>query len=132
MQEVHILDIIIANQSDVPIYQQIVRQIKNQIMSGELAEGDALPSIRTLASSLQISSITTKRAYEELEREGYIFSQVGRGSFVNAQNRELLQEKRLKIVEEKLLEAIDAAQLIDMKRDELHNLLDILYEEEPI
>jgi len=124
------LDIIISNQSDVPIYQQIVVQIKNLIMNGDLAEGDPLPSIRTLAVELQISSITTKRAYEELEREGYIVSQVGRGSFVNAQNKELMREKRIKIVEEKLVEAIAAAKMIEMPQDELIQLMDILYEEE--
>lgn len=125
-----ILDIIISNHSDVPIYQQIVVQIKNLIMNGELSEGDSLPSIRTLAVELQISSITTKRAYEELEREGYIVSQVGRGSFVNAQNKELLREKRVKLVEEKLSEAIIAAKRIEMPRDELLQLFDILYEED--
>jgi GntR family transcriptional regulator len=124
------LDIIISNQSDVPIYQQIVVQIKNLIMNGELSEGDSLPSIRTLATELQISSITTKRAYEELEREGYIVSQVGRGSFVNAQNKELLREKRVKLVEEKLSEAIVAAKLIEMPREKLMQLFDILYGED--
>lgn len=99
-------------------------------MNGELAEGDILPSIRTLASELQISSITTKRAYEELEREGYIISQVGRGSFVNAQNKELLREKRIKIVEEKLFEAIKSAKLIEMPREELLELFEILYKED--
>lgn len=124
------LDIIISNQSDVPIYQQIVTQIKNLIMNGELSEGQPLPSIRTLAIELQISSITTKRAYEELEREGYIVSQVGRGSFVNAQNKELLHEKRVKLVEEKLYEAITAAKLIEMPHEEFLQLIDILYEED--
>lgn len=124
------MDIIISNQSDVPIYQQIVVQIKNLIMNGELSEGDSLPSIRTLATELQISSITTKRAYEELEREGYIVSQVGRGSFVNAQNKELLREKRVKLVEEKLSEAIVAAKLIEMPREKLMQLFDILYGED--
>lgn len=98
-------------------------------MNGDLTEGTSLPSIRALAAGLQISSITTKRAYEELEREGYIISQVGRGSFVNAQNKELLREKRIKLVEEKLAEAIAAARLIEMPREELTQLIDILYEE---
>lgn len=124
------LDIVISNHSDTPIYQQIVIQIKNLIMGGDLAEGDPLPSIRTLALELRISSITTKRAYEELEREGYIISQVGRGSFVNAQNKDLLREKRLQIVEEKLAEAVDAAKLIQMPYSELSELLEVLYEEE--
>nr|WP_041445247.1 GntR family transcriptional regulator [Syntrophobotulus glycolicus] len=124
------MDIIISNQSDIPIYQQIVTQMKNLMMNGELSEGDPLPSIRTLATELQISSITTKRAYEELEREGYIVSQVGRGSFVNAQNKELMREKRMKIVEEKLAEAVAAAKMIEMSRDDLRELLDILFGED--
>lgn len=128
--EVWELDIIISNKSELPIYQQIVQQIKNTIMNGDLSEGDSLPSIRALAMQLQISSITTKRAYEELEREGYIVSQVGRGSFVNAQNKELLREKRVKIVEEKLVQAIDAAKRMDMSREELMQLFEILYEED--
>lgn len=129
-EEVTALDIIISNQSDIPIYQQIVTQMKNLMMNGELSEGDPLPSIRTLATELQISSITTKRAYEELEREGYIVSQVGRGSFVNAQNKELMREKRMKIVEEKLAEAVAAAKMIEMSRDDLRELLDILFGED--
>lgn len=128
--EVWELDIIISNKSELPIYQQIVQQIKNAIMNGDVSEGDSLPSIRALAMQLQISSITTKRAYEELEREGYIVSQVGRGSFVNAQNKELLREKRVKIVEEKLAQAIDAAKRMDMSREELMQLFEILYEED--
>lgn len=128
--EVWELDIIISNKSELPIYQQIVQQIKNTIMNGDVSEGDSLPSIRALAMQLQISSITTKRAYEELEREGYIVSQVGRGSFVNAQNKELLREKRVKIVEEKLAQAIDAAKRMDMSREELMQLFEILYEED--
>lgn len=124
------MDIIISNKSELPIYQQIVQQIKNAIMNGDVSEGDSLPSIRALAMQLQISSITTKRAYEELEREGYIVSQVGRGSFVNAQNKELLREKRVKIVEEKLVQAIDAAKRMDMSREELMQLFEILYEED--
>lgn len=125
-----ILDIIISNQSNVPIYQQIVTQIKNLIMNGDLVEGEPLPSIRTLAVELQISSITTKRAYDELEREGYLVSQVGRGSFVNAQNKELMHEKRLQIVEEKMGEAISAAKMIEMPKEQLLELFEILYKEE--
>ncbi len=130
--EVMTLDIVISNQSDAPIYQQIVDQVKNLIMGGELSEGDALPSIRTLATELRISSITTKRAYEELEREGYIVSQVGRGSFVNAQNKELLREKRMKIVEDKLYEAVTAAKLVHMPPEDLHELLNLLYGEDKL
>lgn len=124
------MDIIISNQNDIPIYRQIVNQIKNHIMSGALQEGEPLPSIRTLASELHISSITTKRAYEELEREGYIVSQVGRGSFVSAQNKEMMYEVRLKLVEEKLAEAVASAKTIALSKEELYQLFDIVVEEE--
>jgi len=124
------LRIIISNASDKPIYEQIADQIKTHIINGELMEGEMLPSIRNLAKELQISVITTKRAYEELEREGYVVSVPGKGSFVSAQNKELLKEARVRIVEDKLEEAVAAAKTIDLPLDELINMLRILYEEE--
>ena len=87
--------IIISNSSEDPIYEQIVKQIKNQIINGELTEQESLPSIRKLAGELSISVITTKRAYEELEREGYIDTVGGKGSFVASQNKEFLREKKM-------------------------------------
>ena len=87
------MDIIISNQSSEPIYEQIVSQVKAQIMNGTLAEGDALPSMRALAQSLRISVITTKRAYEELERDGFIETYTGRGSFVKHRIRNFLERK---------------------------------------
>ncbi len=99
------------------------------IIEGELKEGDALPSIRKLAKELQISVITTKRAYEELAKEGFINKVAGKGSFVAPQNKSLLRERRLKIVEEKMLEAIQAARTIDLSLSELKDMLKILYEE---
>ena len=123
------MNIIISNSSDEPIYQQITRQIKNMIIEGELKESDALPSIRKLAKELQISVITTKRAYEELAKEGFINKVAGKGSFVAPQNKSLLREKRLKIVEGKMLEAIQAARTIDLSLSELKDMLKILYEE---
>ncbi len=124
------MDVIVSNAGGEPIYAQIVRQLKNQILNGELSEGEALPSIRSLAIELQISSITTKRAYEELEREGYIVTQVGRGSFVSAQNKELLREMRIKLVEEKLAEAVRAAKSIQLSEKDFFELAQIIYEEE--
>lgn len=123
------MNIIVSNSSQEPIYEQIATQIKNMIMRGELGEDDALPSIRNLARELQISVITTKRAYEELERDGYILSVPGKGSFVAAQNKELLKEIRLKIVEEKLAEAVDAGKSIDLSLNEMQEMLKLLYEE---
>lgn len=123
------MNIIISNSSKEPIYEQIVRQIKNMIISGELAENEMLPSIRSLAKDLQISVITTKKAYEELENDGYIVTVQGKGSFVAAQNKELLKEMRLKIVEEKLAEAVDAGRSIELSLEVMQEMLKILYEE---
>lgn len=123
------MNIVISNYSDKPIYDQIAEQIKNLIINGELAEAELLPSIRNLAKELQISVITTKRAYEELEREGYIVSVPGKGSFVGAQNKELLKEARIRIVEDKLAEAVSAAKTIDISLEEMQEMLKLLYEE---
>ena len=123
------MNIIISNSSQEPIYEQIVKQVKNMILRGELAENEMLPSIRSLARALQISVITTKKAYEELENDGYIVTVQGKGSFVAAQNKELLKEMRLKIVEEKLAEAVDAGRSIDLSLEEMQKMLKILYEE---
>ncbi|EPR28702.1 Transcriptional regulator, GntR family protein [Geobacillus sp. WSUCF1] len=123
------MDIIISNSSDEPIYQQIVKQIKNLIIKGELAENEMLPSIRTLAKELQISVITTKRAYQELENEGYIVTVQGKGTYVAAQNKELLKESQLKIIEEKLTEAVEAGKSINLTLEEMQEILKVIYEE---
>ena len=123
------MNIIISNSSGKPIYDQIVEQMKNMIISGELSEGEQMPSIRSLAKELKISVITTKRAYEELEREGYIVTVPGKGSFVQTLNKELLREARMRIVEEKLWEAVSTAKSIDMTFEELQDMLEILYKE---
>lgn len=123
------MKIIISNSSNSPIYEQIAEQIKNQILTGELSAGDLLPSIRSLAKELQISVITTKRAYEELEREGFIETVGGKGSFVSSQNRELLREKRLKMLEEKLEEAVEDAKMLGLSLEEIQEMLELIYEE---
>ena len=123
------MKIIIANSSPDPIYEQVNRQLKAQIISGELREGEPLPSIRRLAQDLQISVITTKRAYEELEKEGFIDTVEGKGSFVAMQNKELLREKKMKIVEEKLAAAVEQSRLLGISRAELEEMLDLLYGE---
>ncbi len=123
------MKIIISNTSDKPIYEQVAEQIKNLIINGELSEAEMLPSIRNLAKELQISVITTKRAYDELEKDGYITSVPGKGSFVSAQNKERLKEARMRIVEDKLEEAVSAAKTIGMSLEEIQNMLVILYEE---
>ena len=124
------MEIIISNSSGKPIYEQITDQIKSQIMSGALAAGDALPSIRLLARELRISVITTKRAYEELEQEGFVETVPGKGSFVAAQNRELLREARLRRVEEHLSAAVDEARRGAIPVEELREMLYTLYNEE--
>lgn len=124
------MNLIISNSSDAPIYEQITGQIKNLIMRGGLVENELLPSIRSLAKELQISVITTKRAYEELEREGYIASVPGKGSYVAAQNRELMREARIKVVEEKLAEAVVAGRTIEISLQDMQDMLKLLYEED--
>ena len=121
------MELIIRNNSVQPIYDQISGQIKAQILSGALSPGDALPSIRGLAKDLKISVITTKRAYEELERDGFLENVPGKGCFVAPQNRELLREAQLRRVEEKLTQAVEEARKGAFSLDELHELLDILY-----
>ncbi len=117
------MDIIISNSSNDPIYLQIVKQIKAMIMSGELKAGDPLPSMRNMAMQMRISLITTKRAYEELERDGFIESYTGKGSFVKAQNQELLREENLKQIEELLQTALDKAQTAGVSVEEMIELL---------
>ena len=122
------MDIILTNSSNDPIYLQIVNQIKAMILSGELAEGEALPSMRNLAMQMRISVITTKRAYEELEREGFIESYTGKGSFVKAQNAELLRETHLKQIEEYLSKAADVAKMSGIGLEELESILELFYQ----
>ena len=122
--------IVIANSSPDPIYEQIKQQIRTAIISGGLEEGEPLPSIRRLAKELQISVITTKRAYDDLESEGFIDTVGGKGTFVAVQNPELIREKRMRMVEEQLIAAVDDAKLLGIERKELIRMLELLFEEE--
>lgn len=124
------MDIIISNADSRPIYEQIAAQIKGLIITGVLQPGDALPSMRALAKDLRISVITTKRAYEELERDGYINTQTGRGSFVAARNPALLREEQLRIIETQLLKAVAAARLGGLSLSEFLEIATTLFEEE--
>ena len=126
------MDIILSNASGKPIYEQITDQVKEQIMSGTLSAGDALPSMRLLAKELRISVITTKRAYEELERDGFLENVPGKGCFVAPQNRELLREAQLRKVEEKLSQAVEEARKGSFPLEELHEMLDLLYKGEEL
>lgn len=123
------MEIILSNMDGVPIYEQIVRQIKAKIVSGELRPGEALPSMRLLAKDLRISVITTKRAYEELEREGFITTQTGRGSFVAPVGVELLKEEQLRRVEAHLAEAAQAAHLGNLEKEEFLEIAATVFEE---
>ncbi|MGI6070952.1 MAG: GntR family transcriptional regulator [Blautia sp.] len=124
------MEIVISNSAGKPIYEQITAQIKQKILTGELKAGDALPSMRFLAKELRISVITTKRAYEDLERDGFLYTVVGKGSFVASTNRELLKEEQLKGIEEYLLQAVERAKQCEMSLDELLRMLSVIYEEE--
>ena len=123
------MKIVISNSAKEPIYEQIKRQIKESILRGELKEGELLPSIRQLAKDLHISVITTKRAYDDLEKEGYIVTVVGKGSFVAGQNREFLREMRLRWIEEKLAEVVAESKSLNITLPELAEMLKLLYEE---
>lgn len=124
------MDIILSNVSDKPLYEQISMQIKNLIMTGSLKEGDALPSMRQLAKELHISVITTKRAYEELERVGFLETSTGRGSFVAGGNQEMLREQQLAQVEESLQKVVDLAKTAGISAAEVMDILHLLYEED--
>ena len=121
------MDIIISNSSGVPIYEQIEEQIKSQIISGELVEGDALPSMRVQEKELKISIITTKRAYEELERDGFIESVTGRGSFVKGINSDIVKENMMFAIQELLDKAVDKALLGKVSCEQLTQMLELLY-----
>ena len=123
------MNIILSNSSGKPIYEQITTQMKQMIVSGELRPGDPLPSMRLLAKDLRISVITTKRAYEDLARDGFITNVVGKGSFVAENNAELLREAVLREVEGRLQEAVDRAKAAGLCREELQGVLDLLWEE---
>ena len=123
------MNIILSNTDSAPIYEQITRQLRAKIVSGELAPGAALPSMRLLAKELRISVITTKRAYEDLEADGFITTMPGRGNFVAPQNPALHREESLKQMEEHLQHAIDAARRGGITKDEVRETLDLLWEE---
>ncbi|MCR5583753.1 MAG: GntR family transcriptional regulator [Eggerthellaceae bacterium] len=120
------MDIVISNASDKPIYEQIVFQLKDAILSGSLEPGSSLPSMRVLANRLHVSVITTKRAYAELEAQGFIDTVQGKGSFVAGANLELLREERLRRVEEHLAAALSDARVAGVDVAELHDMLDAL------
>ena len=124
------MEIIISNRSGKPIYEQITAQIKSAIMNGELQPGDPLPSMRALAKTLHISVITTQRAYEDLQRDGFIDTMTGRGSLVAVQNKDLLQEEQLRTIEEHLQTAAEIGRTHGISLEQLITLLTMFYTEE--
>lgn len=124
------VDIIISNSSGKPIYEQIADQVKEQIMAGALAAGDALPSMRLLAKELRISVITTKRAYDELEADGFLYTVAGKGCFVAEKNLDLIREQKLKELEDHLDAAVELAAQCGVSALELMEMLRILLKEE--
>lgn len=123
------VDIIISNNANKPIYEQITSQIKAMIMSGELQAGDAIPSMRALAKSIHVSVITVQKAYEELQRDGFIETTVGRGSFVSAQNKAFYQEAQQRIAEEHLKIAADIGRINNISLESLIEVLKLFYTE---
>lgn len=121
------MNIIISNSSSVPIYEQIKNQIINQIMSDELREGESIPSIRSLASDIKISVMTIKKAYDELEKEGYIKSVQGKGTFVSPKNKELVKEQANKEIEKHISEIIDIADRFNIDKKEILDLFEFIY-----
>ena len=124
------MKILISNTSDSPLYQQIEEQIIDAILKGELAEGEALPSIRTFANDLKVSILTTRRVYDDLEKEGFVNSQVGIGTFVSTTNIDLLRDSKRRIIEQKMLDMIQTAKSLGITQEELNEMMNILYEED--
>jgi len=124
------MNIIISNSSNIPIYEQIKEQIKNKIVSNELKTGELLPSIRSLAKDLRISVITTKNAYEELEREGYVETKPGKGTYVASKNVELIKEEQLQRIENLIDSVISIAKISGISKEEIQNIVEILYGED--
>ena len=122
------MDIIISNSSKKPIYEQITSQIKAMIMSGELKTGQSLPSMRGLAKSIHVSVITVQKAYEDLQRDGFIDSTVGRGSFVSAQNKDFIKEEQQREIEEHLTQAVDIAKMNGIGVETLNQLVTLFYQ----
>lgn len=124
------MKILISNTSDSPLYQQIEEQIIDAILRGELAEGEALPSIRTFANDLKVSILTIRRVYDDLEKEGFVNSQVGIGTFVSTTNIDLLRDSKRRIIEQKMLDMIQTAKSLGITQEELNDMMNILYEED--
>lgn len=123
------LNIILSNTSNLAIYEQIMNQVKTAIINKDVVAGDALPSIRGLAKDLQISVITTKRAYEELEKEGLIYSKTGKGFYVNEQNTNILKEKKITMIENHLADIIKECKAAGLSLEDVKDIIEVLYQD---
>lgn len=123
------MNIIISNNSNLAIYEQIINQIKTSIINKEIVPGDAMPSIRGLAKDLQISVITTKRAYEELEKEGLLYSVSGKGFYVCEQNTDLLKEKKISMIEKHFIDIINECKAAGLTLEDIKDMMEVLYQE---
>ncbi|MGN0495545.1 MAG: GntR family transcriptional regulator [Lachnospiraceae bacterium] len=123
------MHIILNNTSMIPIYEQLMEQIKNQIIKGEIKEQECLPSVRTLAAELKISALTVKKAYDRLEEEGFVITVHGKGTFVAATDKQLAVEARRKVVEDDFFAAIDRAKNVGMTKDEIREIVEIMLED---
>ncbi|MEW9094840.1 MAG: GntR family transcriptional regulator [Clostridiaceae bacterium] len=124
------MNIIILNTSEKPLYQQIKEQIKEAILTGELKNGELLPSIRNLSSDIRVSVLTIRRVYDELEKEGFVSSQAGKGTFVLAGNIDLIKDSRRLMVEDKMTDMVSMAKSIGISKKDLMAMMDIIYEED--
>lgn len=123
------IHIIISNTSEKPLYEQIKEQIKSAILKGDLENGELLPSIRNLSTDLSVSILTIRRVYDELEKEGFVASKAGKGTFVLAGNKDLIEDTKRVLIEEKMIDLITLSKTLDISIEELHQMLDIVYEE---
>ena len=124
------MEIILSNSSNEPIYQQITSQIKTMIIDGTLKTGDSMPSMRNLAKSLYVSVITAQHAYEDLQKDGFIETVAGKGTFVSAQNKDFIKEEQLRIIEEKIEDIVKIAKIYDVSLENMIKTLTVIYEEE--
>lgn len=123
------LNIIISNTSEKPLYEQIKEQIKSAILKGDLENGELLPSIRNLSTDLNVSILTIRRVYDELEKEGFVSGKVGKGTFILAGNKDLIEDTKRVLIEKKLIDLINLSNSLGISIEELHKMLDIVYEE---
>lgn len=124
------MNIVLSNTSEKPLYQQIKEQIKSAILKGELKNGELLPSIRNFSTDLRVSVLTIRRVYDELEKEGFVKSQAGKGTFVLAGNTDLIKDTKRLIVEDKMFDMVSTAKTMGISKKELMDMMDIIYEEE--